>query len=64
MEVSGDKCTKEYKNLISLENSSVPKWVLGQYRNTLFLNIVAYGGSTPGESIKNTIITYVERLVR
>ena len=38
MEACGDKYTKEYKNQISLENSNIPKWVLGQYRNTLFSN--------------------------
>ena len=54
------KCTTEYKNRISLEDSSVPKWVLGQYRNTLFSNMVAFGGSTPGESKNNMITTYIE----
>ena len=38
VEVIGNKCTEEYQNRISLKDSSMPKWVLGQYWNTLFSN--------------------------
>ena len=54
---------KEYKNQISLENSSVPKWVLGQYWNKLFSNMVAIGGLTPSESVKTRITTYIDMFV-
>ena len=49
MEVTGNKYTKEYKNRISLEDSSVPKCVLGQYRNTLFPNRLSPEGPSRTE---------------